>query len=405
MKILMLTALTARVGTWFRTFNLALALVRRGHRVTVVKVAEDRRIVPRASTEQGVTVYEAPRLWGSSLVFHRGSRMPHDIAARVALQMLPGYDVVHAFTHHLSALLPAAIGRRLPRSTVVVGDRDDLWTDGGLSGDGRAGAWLQRLDHRFNAWTERSMGRWLGAMTVVSEDLRQRELAAGLDPRRLRKIVNGCPVDQIAPGDKARARAALDLPLDRRVALFVGVGQYDVYLIFEALARLKSDHPELPMPLTLLAGPHGRALRQMAQERGIGDAVRATDDMISGQQLAVYLHAADVGLLPFADKPLNRARWPIKLGDYLAAGLPVLTNAVGEMGRLVAEEQVGEVTAPDPRAYADGLARLLADEPRLRALSGRARAAAERLSWDAVGEELERFYLELGAPDGRIGRP
>jgi glycosyltransferase involved in cell wall biosynthesis len=401
----MLTAVTGRYGTWFRTINLAAGLVRRGHQVTLIRVAGDRRLIPRRSVEEGVSLYEMPRLWGSSWLFHRGTRVPLDIAARVAMQLVNGYDVVHAFTHYLNALLPAVIARRLQGSAVVVGDRDDLWTEGGLLGDGRSGGALQRLDYRFNAWTERNMGRLLGAMTVVSEDLRERELMAGVDPQRVRKIVNGCPVDRIAPGAKAEARAALGLPLDRRIALFVGVGQYDVDLIFDALAHLKSAHPAIPTPLTLLAGPNGQALRAMARERGLADDVRTTDDMVSGPQLLVYLHAADVGLLPFADKPLNRARWPIKLGDYLAAGLPVLTNAVGEMGRVVEEEAVGEVTAPDAPAYADGLARLLADEPRLRALGGRARAAAERLSWDAVAGELERFYVELGARHDRTGAP
>jgi glycosyltransferase involved in cell wall biosynthesis len=399
----MLTAVTGRYGTWFRAINFAEGLVRRGHEVTLIRVASDRRMIPRRSTENGVSLLEMPRLWGSAGLFHRGTRIPADIVARVLMQVATPYDVVHAFTHYLNALLPAVLGRWIRKSTIVVGDRDDLWAgDGGLLGDGRSSGQLRHLDHRFNGWTERNMGRWLGAMTVVSDDLRDRELAQGMDPRRMKKIINGCPVDQIMPGDKARARTTLNLPADRRIALFVGVGQYDVDLIFKSLSCFRSAHANIPTPLVVLVGPHGKDLLAMAQARGVGDFVRVSDDMVSAPELLVYLQAADVGLLPFADKPFNRARWPIKLGDYLSAGLPVLTNAVGEMGRVVAEEQVGEVTSPDPEAYADGLARLIADEPRLRMLGQRAREAARRLSWDVVAGDLERFYSELDARNGRI---
>jgi glycosyltransferase involved in cell wall biosynthesis len=363
----------------------------------MITIATDRRVVPRITREQGVVLFEMPRLWGSSLFFN-GTRMPLDLAVRSVMQIVSRYDVVHAFTHHLNAFLPALVGRWIGRSALFIGDRDDLWTEGGLAGDGRGVGFLRRTDYKFQALTERRLGRWLGAITVVSEDLRARELAGGMNPGRVRKIINGCPIDQITPGDKAQTRAALGLAPDRRILLFVGVGQYDVELIMEALVRFRSIGSGLEMPLTLLVGPHGEALNAMARKHGLENMVHATD-FVPDQKVLQYLQAADLALLPFADKPLNWARWPIKLGDYLAAGLPVLTNAIGEMGRVVQEERVGEATAPNPQAYAEGLCRLLLMEPvQLRELGRHARGIAERMSWDSVGGELESFYRELGAP-------
>ena len=196
-KVLMFTSVVDRVGTWYRAFNLASALVRRGHEVTVVKVGV-QRIQLWEQVEAGVSVVELPRLWGSSF-FHRATRMPHDIAGRVALQLFRDFDVVHGFTHLLNSLLPAWIGRWIKPKTVVIGDRDDLWANGGLMGDASQKRWLDRVDHRFNHWTELKMGRWLGTMTVVSDDLLGRLLETGVDPRRVRKIINGCAIDRIRP--------------------------------------------------------------------------------------------------------------------------------------------------------------------------------------------------------------
>lgn len=388
----MFTHALFRIGTWYRVLNLASVLARRGHTVRIAK-AGTQRLLPRETVEDGVSIVELPRLWGSSW-FDQGTRMPADIVGRVLLESVGHYDVVHAFTHHLNCLLPAVVGRGLLRKTAVVGDRDDLWADGGLLGAVGDRTGLAKLSYRFHGWSERNMARWLPAMTVVSEDLRSRALAEGAHPNQVRKIMNGCPVDRIVPGDQVAARRALALPIDRQILLFVGVGQYDVDLVLDALAALRERWPTGPRPLTLFVGPHEDSIRRWAQERSVEADVIATG-FKKDHELPSYLHAADVGLLPFADKPLNWARFPIKIGDYLAAGLPILTNAVGEMGRIVAEEHVGEVTAPNAPAYAAGLLRLLSDPARLADCRSRARPAAERLSWDAMGRELESFYDEL----------
>src|SRR5581483_11077098 len=174
------------------------------------------------TVEDGVAVLEVPRLWGSSL-FDPATRMPYDIATRIGVQADHRFDVVHWFTHHLNSLLPPLAGSWLRRGSVVVGYRDDLWTEGGLMGPPGGRPWLERMSYRFHQWTELNMSRWLGNMTVVSDDLMQRVLQSGVSPSRVRKVMNGCPVDRIVPGDRAAARAALGLAQDRRIALFVGV--------------------------------------------------------------------------------------------------------------------------------------------------------------------------------------
>jgi glycosyltransferase involved in cell wall biosynthesis len=393
MNVLMFTSVIDRVGTWYRAFNLATALTRRGHDVTLIK-GGSQRFLPERKVEEGVLVWNLPRFWGSSL-FHRGTRMPWDIVERASLFGLRQYDVTHAFTHHLNSMLPALAGRWLQRSTVVLGDRDDLWTDGGLYGDGTERSSLSgKLDYRFHSWTERGMGRWFHGMTVASRDLLQRVYAEGADPTRVHQVINGCPVDRIHPGDRRMARKTLGLPANRPILLFIGVGQYDVDLILGALGHLKRRLQPFAQPLTYLVGPNKEHLQRLVAEVGLSKDVIATG-FLSDDAIVPYLQAADVGLLPFADKPLNRARYPIKIGDYLAAGLPILTNLVGEMGRIVQTEKVGLATGASPEAYAAGLVEMLSNPEMLVGFRSRARAAAERMSWDIVGRDLEQFYFDL----------
>ncbi len=43
------------------------------------------------------------------------------------------------------------------------------------------------------------------------------------------------------------------------------------------------------------------------------------------------LSCADLFLLLQKDNNINKARWPNKVGDYLAAGRPILVNKMGEL--------------------------------------------------------------------------
>ena len=63
--------------------------------------------------------------------------------------------------------------------------------------------------------------------------------------------------------------------------------------------------------------------------------------------MPALLGAADAGLHALADVPLFRyGVSPNKIFDYMAAGLPVLTNTPGEMTELVERTRSGVAVAP-----------------------------------------------------------
>ena len=105
--------------------------------------------------------------------------------------------------------------------------------------------------------------------------------------------------------------------------------------------------------------------------------------------------AADVALVPYFDTDFNRARWPIKLGEYMAAGRPVVACDVGELGRVVAEHEIGLLAQPDMSGFADAVLALLRDPGRSAAIGARARQVAEdHYDWRVLAERLEAFLEE-----------
>jgi glycosyltransferase involved in cell wall biosynthesis len=106
-------------------------------------------------------------------------------------------------------------------------------------------------------------------------------------------------------------------------------------------------------------------------------------DPLPKPRLAALLAGSQVGVQCLAPVP-EFAEWTAsnKLMDYLAAGLPVVSNLPGRAARLLAEGPCGVTVPPgDGPALGAAVARLAADPARRLRLAAEARAQAVQ-RWD-----------------------
>ncbi|MEV6237218.1 glycosyltransferase [Lentzea sp. NPDC051838] len=96
-------------------------------------------------------------------------------------------------------------------------------------------------------------------------------------------------------------------------------------------------------------------------------------------ELPQWLRCMDVGLTPYADTAFNRASFPLKTLEYLAAGRPVVGTALPATVRLASESE-DVVAVQELSGFADAVVRAAKDKS-----DGRARrqAFAEKHSWSA----------------------
>jgi glycosyltransferase involved in cell wall biosynthesis len=123
---------------------------------------------------------------------------------------------------------------------------------------------------------------------------------------------------------------------------------------------------------------------------------------IPAEQVPAALAGVAVGWIPFHPTPNQTPGLPLKLLEYMAAGLPVVVSDFGAMAALVREAACGLcVPADDPEAHAEALARLLADPSAARSMGARGRGAVERrYSWEAEAARLLALYAELVSTSG-----
>ncbi|MGI5283122.1 glycosyltransferase family 4 protein [Nonomuraea polychroma] len=204
--------------------------------------------------------------------------------------------------------------------------------------------------------------------------------AQRLDPRRraIPVIGNGVDVARFTPPP---FRGHVVEP----VVAFAGSFKpwHGLDLLVDAVAAARAEGA--PMRL-LLIGDGPELAKTTARARDAGIPVVATG-RLSPEQVPGRLRGADLAAAPYpaGDHYFS----PLKVAEYLAAGLPTVASAIGDLPGLVADGVEALLVPPgDVAATGRALVRLATD-PGLRARMAEAarRAAEQRLSWSAVVDE------------------
>jgi len=211
------------------------------------------------------------------------------------------------------------------------------------------------------------------------------------------EIPNAIPTDRYTPDPVRRAawRSQHEVPAD--ALMFTCVAglrpQKNHRLLIQAFAHASS---QLADALLLLVGPPDRldpayaeSLQRLAQELGLGQRVRFLG---SRADVPDILRASDVFVLS-SDYEGN----PLSVLEAMAAGLPVVSTAVGGVPELVQHGATGLlVPAGDARALAEAITQLGRDADQRAAMGHAARQTAlERFDVRVMSHAYAKFYLEL----------
>ena len=191
--------------------------------------------------------------------------------------------------------------------------------------------------------------------------------------------------------DRAVARSALELPPDRRVALFLGlIRPYKgVEILLEAAAGLGSDSDWLILVAGEPWGDLGDRIRRKVDTLGLAGRVRLDLRWIPEHDVPGFLAAADLLVLPYL-RGSQSAVAPMAL----ASGVPVLSTAVGGVPEVVVDGANGVIVPPgDPAALTAALETL--DRQRLAALAEGARSAADALTWSSYAAATEKMLERM----------
>jgi glycosyltransferase involved in cell wall biosynthesis len=358
-------------GVESRNHELAIALARRGHEVTM---AGFRKAKPLPDPP-GVRVLSLGEL---DVLTNAAGRRSTRQAIRFALKIpsldISGYDVIETANMPYIHIFPLALKCALAGKPLMV-TWYEYW---GNYWQGYVGR-LKAPVYKAIEWLTGQLGTTVTATSRLTQE-------------RLEKRRKGSSVELVACGihvNQVQAAAGVGAPRHGEGPPLVFAGRLlpekRVDLLLRAVALLKDRHPG--KLLTVFGdGPFRETLVRLAAELGITDRVDFRGHVETYDEVWSSLGRSRVAV-----QPSEREGFGLFPLEAMAAGLPVVycESPESAVPELVRDGVEGLCTVPEPAALAAVLDRLLTDEDEWNRLRSNALARAAGYDWDEIARQIE----------------
>ena len=243
-------------------------------------------------------------------------------------------------------------------------------------------------------------------LIIAATEAEQSQLESlyGVNPSKINIIPPGVDTHHFYPIPQDEAKAAIGIPVEDRMALFVGRIEplKGIETLIHAMAVIKENCPFLECPhyLVVIGGdPEGseeedsiemQRLQNLCKQLGLDEIVLFLGKR--GQNtLPYYYSAAEVVVMPSFYESFGMVAL-----EAMACGTPVIASRVGGLAYLVQEGKTGFfVPSQDPRALAEKLQRLFNDQALRAQLGKQAAAYAQDFKWELITRRVMEAYTSL----------
>jgi glycosyltransferase involved in cell wall biosynthesis len=215
-------------------------------------------------------------------------------------------------------------------------------------------------------------------ITVACSKSEKEELVSfyGADPLKIRVIYNGVDTAKFLPMDKKLARKSLGLPEDKNYAIWVG-NNPQLKGLDVAIQAVKG----LANLYLLVVGVSGN---------NFGNVIFW--GMVENKRKLVALYNAS----DFLMLPTLYEGFPLVPLEAMACGLPIIISKECPTKEIIQNGVEGFVIDQRrPENYREQIVALLADPSKNPKTSNECRKLAEKFSWDRIGKEYLKLYLQL----------
>lgn len=284
---------------------------------------------------------------------------PLALILRIYIALNQKYDVVHADGHRPSVFLPAMIQKWIHQAWFI-SEWWDLYGKGGhYENKQKIWKWtVGGLDNLLEKLTHKTSDR----LIVVSEELRRKAVKLGRNQQHIKKVWGASDVSGIEfTRNPITNRKKFGLPEDAIILMASGMHSEELSAsdhLFKVMVELKeeilrtkkqkevnlehSSHKYVSLIFINITSPKHK---NTIPESGTLESEWLTPFIDKGvvQSIACVKYADYGALLSCADAFVllqknslkNRSRWPNCIGDFMAAGRPIICNPIGEIANIM----------------------------------------------------------------------
>lgn len=374
-----------------RTYRLAKELCLLGHEITFITTQPfgKGKLPFRVEYRDGVKIISFPELLPNN--FRRtGFSFFSAILKSIYLIKNHKYDLIHSDVgHRPSIAIPVFFVHTIFRIPHVT-----EWWDF-FNEHQKEKTFFKKITHGlYDRIFQKLLIKKADGIIVLSKFLENRAIEWKIPEEKLTIIHGGSDVNEIPFYNvNIELKKKFNIPVDSLTFGFIGMmpGEFkDIIPFIEAVNYLKHK-------LEIIWFTTGWILpEKLKNEYNIGDELIE----LGWQDYNIYTESiacADLFILLQRETPRNLARWPNKLGDYLAAGRKVILNPYGDVTEYVKKHSIAFIPVKYSIENIINLIEeifqkkqdLLKDAPAIRHL------AKMEFSWKNRAKKIEFFYNKI----------
>lgn len=347
-------------ATGIRSYQMAKALIARGHEVVMIcgsyaggESGLDSPFIrgKRGGVVDGINVVEFDLAYSNYDGFIKRSLVFLVFAFRsIMLALTERYDLVFATSTPLTAGIPGIFAHWLRRKSFVFEVRD-LWPELPKAMGVIRNPIVLGMLWVLEGLSYRSAHHLIGLSPGIVDGMSKR----GVPKDLITMIPNGCDLKIFdAPSNSWRPKGVRNSDL---MAVFAGTHGVANGLdtVLDAASVLKTRGRDDIKLVLIGQGKLKPALQKRVYCEGLDNVV--FHDPVNKARLAGLMARTDLGMQVLANIPVfYYGTSPNKFFDYIASGLPVLNNYPGWLAEMIQEHRCGYAVPPqDPDAFADAL--------------------------------------------------
>jgi glycosyltransferase involved in cell wall biosynthesis len=297
-----------------------------------------------------------------------------------------GAATVHAASNHIVGLAACLAAERVGATSVY--ELRGLWHHSTIS---RRAGWERSETFALHEALERQAALRADRVVVLTEALAAHVRGWGVPAERIAVVPNGVDTARFTPRPRDEAlRSRLGAGSASVVVGFLGTfAPYEgLDTLLEAVALLRRRGIDAR---ALLVGD-GEAMPTLTRLARRLEVPATFTGRVPFDQVAAHLAACDVCPFPRRDEGACRLVGPLKLGEAMAAGIPVVVADLPPLTEMVDDGRTGLVYGHGAPALAEALTRLARDPALANRLATEARLLAEKSGWHASIRTLLTSY-------------
>ena len=361
-----------------RSYEMARALIREGHTVTLVCGSNSRAETglfgnfssgKRRGFLDDIDVIEFDLNYSNHMNFRKRSLVFLKFAFNsIILALREPADVIFSSSTPLTAGIPGVFARWVFRKTFVFEVRD-LWPELPKKMGVIKNPIILNLLSLLEWITYHSAHRIIALSPGMLNGINIR----GIDRSNILMIPNGCDVDFF--GINHETQRPVSVPNENFLAIYAGThGRANgLHNLLDAAIILEEQGRSDISIVMIGDGSEKKSLMDRAQKLNLKSVIFI--DFMSKMDLRKLFYNADIGLQLLENIPaFYNGTSPNKFFDYISAGLPVINNYPGWVAELIENENCGYAVPPDDQlALANALVKAEKNRDELKNLGLNAR--------------------------------